>query len=223
MGEFVSGNYFRAFGLRPEAGRLLMDADDLTGAPMTAVMSYAAWQHDFAGDPAVVGSTFYLNTKPVTVVGIAPSGFYGDRMATNPPVFYLPIESMPLLANASYVHNPGQHWLYLIGRVKPGVAMAPLKARLNQTLRQIVAPDPNYSGDRGKVLLARAHIVLTPGGAGILDMQKQYAADLRMLMGIAGLVLLIACFSMCEIRNTYTIAPRKSSAGVTSRKNRKVT
>ncbi len=78
MGEFVSGNYFRTFGLQPRAGRLLMDADDTKGAPMTAVMSYQTWQRDYAGDASVIGGTFWVNTKPVTVVGIAPEGFYGD-------------------------------------------------------------------------------------------------------------------------------------------------
>ena len=53
MGEFVSGNYFRTFGLRPPAGRLLADADDLQGAPPTAVISYETWQREFAGDPSV--------------------------------------------------------------------------------------------------------------------------------------------------------------------------
>ena len=106
MGEFVSGNYFRTFGLGPQAGRLLTDADDLKGAPMTAVMSYEAWQRDYAGDTAVVGSTFCVNTKPVTIAGIAPEGFFGDRLSSTPPDFYLPIESMPVLTNAPYVHDP---------------------------------------------------------------------------------------------------------------------
>jgi macrolide transport system ATP-binding/permease protein len=93
MGEFVSGNYFRTFGLQPRAGRLLMDADDIPGAPMTAVMSYEAWQRDFAGDASIVGSTFWVNTKAVTMVGIAPKGFYGDRLSSTPPDFYLPTEN----------------------------------------------------------------------------------------------------------------------------------
>jgi len=74
MGEFVSGNYFRTFGLQPAAGRLFNDADDVQGAPLTAVMSYSAWQHEFGGDSGVLGSTFYVNTQPVTVIGIAPDG-----------------------------------------------------------------------------------------------------------------------------------------------------
>jgi hypothetical protein len=85
--EFVSGNYFRTFGLKPREGRLLMNADDRQGAPMTAVMSYEAWQRNYAGDASVVGSTFWVNTKPVTVVGIVPEGFYGDRMSVAPADF----------------------------------------------------------------------------------------------------------------------------------------
>ncbi|HTT18106.1 MAG TPA: ABC transporter permease, partial [Candidatus Sulfotelmatobacter sp.] len=113
MGEFVSGNYFRTFGLKPEAGRLFTDADDVQGAAFTAVMSYETWAHDYAADPTVVGSTFFVNTKPVTVIGIAPQHFYGDRLTGTPPDFYLPIESMPPLANVTYVHDPDETWLYM--------------------------------------------------------------------------------------------------------------
>ncbi len=94
MGEFVSGNYFRTFGLRPHAGQLLTDSDDTAGAPLKAVMSYEAWRRYYASDPSVVGGTFWVNTKAVTIAGIAPEGFYGDRLAPSPPDFYLPIETM---------------------------------------------------------------------------------------------------------------------------------
>jgi macrolide transport system ATP-binding/permease protein len=95
MGEFVSGNYFRTFGLQPRAGRLMIDADDTKGAPVTAVMSYETWERDYAGDASVIGSTFWVNTKPVTLVGIAPQGFYGDRLASNPPNFYYQFNRCP--------------------------------------------------------------------------------------------------------------------------------
>ena len=75
MGEFVSGNYFRTFGLTPAAGRLFEDRDDVIGAPMTAVMSYATWQARYHGDRSIVGSTFRINTKPVTIIGIATERF----------------------------------------------------------------------------------------------------------------------------------------------------
>ena len=71
-GEFVSGNYFQTLGLQPFAGRLLAPTDDVDGAPMAVVMSYQTWQRDFAADPNIVGSTFTLNTNPVTIIGITP-------------------------------------------------------------------------------------------------------------------------------------------------------
>ena len=199
IGEFVSGNYFRMFGLQPSAGRLLTDSDDMEGAPLTAVMSYQTWQRDYASDTSVLGSTFWVNTKPVTVVGIVPEGFYGDRISTNPPDFYLPIEEMPVLANAPYVHNPDARWLYLIGRVKPGVAIGALQEKINALLRQAFAERQEYSSEEGKVLLSKVHVVLTPGGEGIQDMQEQYSSHLHLLMWIAGLVLLIACANIANL------------------------
>ncbi len=200
MGEFVSGSYFHVFGLRPQAGRLLLDSDDLQGAPLTAVMSYDAWQHNFAGNAAVVGSTFWVNTKPVTVVGIAPRGFFGDRMSAAPPEFYLPIESMDVLANTPYVHDPDSRWLYIVGRIKPGVALPPLQQKISGLLRQAYAPSKMlFSGPKGKDALARVHVVLTPAGAGIQAMQEQYASHLRLLMWIAGIVLLIACANIANL------------------------
>jgi macrolide transport system ATP-binding/permease protein len=197
--EFVSGNYFRTFGLQPRAGRLLMDADDTRGAPMTAVMSYDAWQRNYAGDASVVGSTFWINTKPVTVVGIVPEGFYGDRMSVSPAEFYLPIEAMPTLANSPYVHDPEQDWLYIIGRIKAGVAVTPLQEKVSAVLRQALATDEVFSSERGKTVLQKVHVVLTPGGAGIQAMQEWYGSKLHLLMGIASLVLLIACANIANL------------------------
>jgi len=199
MGEFVSGNYFRTFGLQPRAGRLLTDNDDIKGAPMTAVMSYQTWQREYAGDASVIGSTFWVNTKPVTIVGIAPEGFYGDRMSTTPPDFYLPIEEMPVLANAPYVHDPEAQWLYIIGRVKPGVAMGPLQEKISALLRQAFASRRDYSSEQGRMLLAKVHAVLTLGGAGIQDMQERYSSHMHLLIWIAGLVLLIACANIANL------------------------
>jgi len=199
VGEFVSGNYFRTFGLRPQAGRLLTDADDVAGAPVAAVMSYEAWQNNYAGEPSVVGSTFWVNTKPVTVVGIAPEGFYGDRLSSTPPELYLPIEAMPALANAQYARDPQERWLYIIGRVKPGTAWAPLEQKLSAELRQIFAAGKQFSSAHDKPLLAKTHVVLTSGGAGIQAMQDGYASKLKLLMWIAGLVLLIACANIANL------------------------
>jgi predicted permease len=199
MGEFVSGNYFRTFGLRPEAGRLMTDADDRAGAPMTAVLSYEAWQREYAGDPAVVGSTFWVNTKAVTITGVAPKGFFGDRLSSTPPDFYLPIESMPVIANAPYVHDPDVQWLYIVGRVKPGVSLPALQQKLSAILRQSFAPTKPFSKGEGKKELAKAHVVLTPAGGGIQAIQQEYDSNLYLLMTISGLVLLIACANIANL------------------------
>jgi macrolide transport system ATP-binding/permease protein len=199
VGEFVSGNYFRTFGLRPQAGRLLTDADDAAGAPMTAVMSYETWQRDYASDPSVVDSIFWINTKAVTIAGIAPKGFYGDRLSSAPPDFYMPIESIPELSSAPFLHQPERRWLYLVGRVKPGVAMAPLQEKLSALIRQAFALNKDFSTEQGKVKLAKTHVVLTPGGAGIQEMQDTYASNLKLLMIISGLVLLIACANIANL------------------------
>jgi predicted permease len=199
VGEFVSGNYFRTFGVKPEAGRLFTDADDTQGAPMTAVMSYDAWQREFNGDAAVVGSIFWVNTKAVTITGIAPKGFYGDRLSSTPPDVYLPLESMAVVANVPFVHDPAVQWLYVIGRVKPGVSLPALQQKLSALLRQSLAPTKSFSEVADKTLLTRAHVVLTPGGGGIQALQDQYDANLYLLMTISGLVLLIACANIANL------------------------
>lgn len=199
MGEFVSGNYFSTFGLRPEAGRLFADSDDTKGAPMVAVLSYQNWHDNYAGDRSVIGSTFWINTKPVLIVGVAPEGFYGDRLISTPPDYYIPIQSMGVILGVDYDTDPNSNWLYIVGRLRPGVALGPLQSKINGVFRQIVASDPVYSGDKGKAALARAHIVLTPAGAGIQTLQEQYKSNLHMLMWISALVLLIACANIANL------------------------
>jgi macrolide transport system ATP-binding/permease protein len=199
MGEFVSGNYFRTFGLQPHAGRLFSDDDDRPAAPMVAVMSYETWKRDYAGDSSVVGSTFWVNTKPVTIAGIAPAGFYGDRLSSTPPDFYLPIEAMPVLANVPYVHDPEVNWLYIIGRVKPGVQIPGLQQKVSALVKQWLGETKTFSEQDNKRLLEKVRVALMPGGAGIREMREEYESNLRLLMCIAALVLLIACANIANL------------------------
>jgi macrolide transport system ATP-binding/permease protein len=199
VGTFVSGNYFRVFGLSPAAGRLLMDTDDQKGAPVTAVMSYDAWQQDYAGDPAIVGSQFYINTKPATVIGIAPKGFYGDRIDTNPPKYFLPMNSMDQVIGAPYFTSPDAQWAYIIGRLKPGTSLPALQAKASALLKQQFAPLKTFTDQRAKQALPRTHVVLTPGGGGIQNMQDGYKDHLKLLQWIAALVLLIACANIANL------------------------
>lgn len=200
MGEFVSGNYFRTFGLQPAAGRFFTDADDTKGAAFTAVMSYDTWTHEYASDPKIIGSTFRVNTQPVTIIGIAPRGYFGDRLTSNPPNFYLPLESMAVIFNVPYVHDPEIAWVYVVGRVKPGVSLGTVQSKASTMLRQQFSTFKNFSTERGKTYLGRTHVVLTPGGAGIRALQDQAKSQLALLFWIAALVLLVACANIANLQ-----------------------
>jgi len=199
MGTFVSGNYFRVFGLTPAAGRLFVDADDQKGAPICAVMSYETWQQDFSADRSVIGGTFWINTKAVTIIGVAPKGFYGDRLSSQPPKYYLPLESMDTIIGAPYLHDPEVEWAYIIGRIKPGVSLPALQAKASTLLGQQFSTLKMFQTERNKKALARAHVVLAPGGGGIQNMQDEYKEHLHLLTWIAALVLLVACANIANL------------------------
>ena len=199
LGEFVSGNYFQTFGIQPLIGRVLTPSDDREGAQPVAVMSYRAWQRDYAGDPSVIGSAFFMNTHPLTIIGVTPEAFYGDRMSERPPDFFLPISQEPALGFYAARNNPDLGWLYLIGRVKPGTTMGPLQAKVSALLRQSLSQLPPYQSEHGKEHLAKAHVVLTPGGVGVANMQHNAANSLYLLTGLSGLVLLIACANIANL------------------------
>jgi len=199
VGTFVSGNYFRVFGLSPAAGRLFVDADDQKGAPITAVMSYDAWQQDYAADPSIVGSSIYINTKPAIIIGVAPKGFYGDRVDTNPPKYFLPMNSMDAVIGAPYFNDPDSQWAYIIGRIKPGTSIPALQAKASGFLKQEYAPLKTFTDPRAQKALPQAHVVLTPGGGGIQNMQDDYKDHLKLLQWIAALVLLVACANIANL------------------------
>ncbi len=198
-GEFVSGNYFRAFGLNPRAGRFFSDSDDTEGAPYTAVMSYDTWLRHYAGDPSVIGSTFQVNTRPVTIIGIAPKDYFGDRIGEAPPAFYLPMTAMKAVMSAPYYDEPEAEWAFLVGRVKPGVSLPALQDKASALLRQQFATFEEFSLAKNKPFLNRVHVVLTPGGAGIRHMQEGAKTPLTILECIAFMVLLLACANVANL------------------------
>ena len=141
-GEFVSGNYFRTFGLQPQIGRLFTDADNIQGAPLVAVMSYDTWQNNYGGDPSVVGSTFWINTRAVTIAGIAPKGFYGDRLSSTPPDFYL-LFNPPGFDRRNFVHEPDQRWLFTSSAAQPACSPGSATGQNHRAGPAIISPDPN--------------------------------------------------------------------------------
>jgi predicted permease len=211
-GEFVSGNYFQTFGVPAYAGRLLTPGDDRSGAPPTAVMSFRAWQQHYGGDPRVIGSPFVVNGKVFTIVGITPPAFYGDRLTSDPPDFWLPLGSEPLLSGpGSILHRPGEFWLYLTGRLRPGVPLAALQAQLTTELQQWLRTVPKLE-EHNRREIPQQRIILTPAGAGVTYLRDQYSGGVRLLSILAGLVLLIACANLANLLLAKSSASRVQMA-----------
>jgi len=198
--EYVSGNYFSTFGVGAYAGRMLQPSDDVPGAAPVAVLSYAAWQSAHAADNNVIGSTFYIQSHPVTIVGIAPPGFFGDRINDHPPAFWIPLNIEPVLEGETTLLKVAEsNWLYALGRVKTGVAPKALEAKISNTLRQWLATQPAYTLNGGDKELPKQHVVLTAGGAGIQNLQQETADGLHLLTWISALVLLVACANIANL------------------------
>jgi predicted permease len=198
--RYASGNYFSTFGVGAFLGRTLLPSDDVTGATPVAVISYAAWQADFASDPHVIGSTVYIQTKPFTLVGVSAPGFFGDRVDARPPSIWVPLADEQFVEGESaFLHQPDANWLYAIGRLKPGVNLAALQAKLSASLRQWLAIQPGYVENGRNTLIPKQHIVLVPGGAGIQNLQSYTKNGLHLLTAISALVLLVACANIANL------------------------
>lgn len=200
-GQFVSGNFFRTFGVGPWIGRLLTDADDREGAPPVAVMSYHAWATKYNSDPSVVGAPFQLNGKAFTVVGVGAPGFFGaDLRGWAMPDFWMPLATEPLIrGNLAWLNTPSSNWLDIIGRVKPATDPKTLEAQLRLELRQWQMSHSTDLTMQDKEFLPKQQMFLSPGGAGVTDLREQYEEDLRVLMIAAACVLLIACANLANL------------------------
>ena len=199
-GEFVTGNYFATLGVGAYAGRVFADADDTPGAAPSTVLSYKAWQSEYAGDPAVVGSTIYVQTKPFTVIGIAPPEFFGDRVTDSQPDFWMPLHTEPYVrGESSILDHAESNWLYPIGRVRPGTNVAALQAKLTTSLKQWLWSRPNLTANGGATLIPKEYVVLAPAGGGIQNLQQETGKGLKMLMILSSVVLLIACANIANL------------------------
>jgi predicted permease len=199
-GEFVSGNYFSTLGMGAYAGRTLTDNDDTPSAVPAVVISYKAWQGEFAADPSIVGSTIFIQARPFTVIGITPPSFFGDRISDNPPDFWMPVQTEPYVrGDSSILHHQESHWLYLLGRVRPGTNIGALQAKVSGSLRQWIASRPLLTSNGGSSIIAKQHVVIVPGGGGIQNLQQQTGQGLKMLMILSSFVLLIACANIANL------------------------
>jgi predicted permease len=199
-GEFVSGNYFSTLGLGAYAGRVLGESDDTPSSAPATVVSYSAWQTEFAADPGLVGSTLFIQARPFTVIGIAPSGFFGDRVSDRPPDFWMPLGSEPYLHGANAIlHHADSNWLYPLGRVRPGTNAGALQAKLTVVLRQWLATRPVYTDNGGAAEIPKQYVTVVPGGGGIQNLQQEAGKGLKMSMILSSFVLLIACANIANL------------------------
>ena len=200
-GEYVSGNFFRTFGVQPWIGRLMTDADDVEGAPPVAVMSYRIWNEKYAADPSVVGATYQINDHPFTVIGVAAPGFYGAKLAGwGMPDFWLPLTTEPLIdGETARLKSPSGNFLDLIGRVRPGVNPKTLEAKLKVEFHDWLASHVPDMAPGEKQLWTQQTLHLVPGGAGVEVMRDQYQDGLRLLLIAAGCVLLVACANLANL------------------------
>ncbi|MGH9655162.1 MAG: ADOP family duplicated permease [Bryobacteraceae bacterium] len=201
-GEFVSGNYFTMFGIHAYAGRLLAASDDRPSALPVAVLSYRLWVQRYGSDPSVIGSTVEIDGKPFTVVGITPPNFFGDRLRNNPPDFYLPLNTEPLVGvvgAADPLHTARVAWLDLIGRIKPGANSVALEAQMRVELKQWLRSHWGRMSANDRAKFPEQTLYLRPGGSGITSMRDQYEHWLQILMMVSGFVLLIVCANVANL------------------------
>ena len=200
-GEYVSGNFFRTFGVQPWIGRLLTDEDDQEGSQPVGVMSYRIWHDKYGSDPSVVGAGYQINGHPFTVVGVAAPGFFGAKLSgSGMPDFWLPLTAELLIDGATArLKRPNTNFLDLIGRVRPGVNPKSLEAKLKVELYDWLASHVPDMEPGEKQLWQQQTVHLVPGGAGVAALRDEYESGLKLLLVAAGCVLLVACGNLANL------------------------
>lgn len=200
-GEYVSGNFFRTFGVQPWIGRLLTDDDDREGAPPVAVMSYHIWHDKYGSDPSVVGAGFQINGHAFTVIGVAAPGFFGAKLAGwGMPDFWLPMATSPLIdGSTERLKRAKWNFLDLIGRVRPGTNPKALEAELKVEFYNWLASHVPDMEPGEKELWQQQTLHLTPGDAGVTAMRSQYEDGLKLLLVASLCVLLVACANLANL------------------------
>lgn len=216
-GEYVSGNYFSVLGVEAHAGRLLAPADDQPNAPPAVVMSYRAWHNRFGSDARLIGGTLVIKGLPVTLVGITPREFFGDTLVSDPPDFWMPLQLERLLnPQASLLEHWNEHWLYAMGRLRPGAVPKEVQAHVTTELQQWLKDnyiadrynsDPNLAARYTKDI-PKQHIVVIPAAGGVASTRDYYRDALQLLTVISALVLLIACTNMTNLLLARSTASR---------------
>ncbi len=209
--QFVSGNVFGVFGLRPEAGRVIVPDDDgAPGAHPFAVVSYDYWNRRFGRDPKAIGTTFLLEGSSYEIVGVAPKGFTGTEPGVVTDIF------LPATMNVAALDSPGFSWFRMWVHPKAGISaeqvVQPLQAALTlevqEHIRAMDADTPKQAIDAYR----KRSILLLPAAAGASGMQKEYRRPLVILGVLVALILLIACANVGNLLTAQAAARAREMA-----------
>lgn len=214
--EYVDGHYFSTLGVGAFYGRVIRPEDDRPAAPPVLVLSHRAWQIAYGSDPSVVGSTFVVEGHPFTVIGVAPPGFFGEMLESDPPDIWLPVQQEPIImGDGNLLRQPISAWLRMIGRLRPGATTAGMSPRLTALLRQWLQYDSGYPANwMPDVIhdLPKQVLNVIPAGAGVAMMKEEYGRSLQILLAVCGAVLLIACSNVANLLLARGVTRRGQTA-----------
>jgi predicted permease len=197
-GEMVTGNYFTGLQLDPALGRLLTPEDDVKpGAHPVAVLSYSFWQRRFGGDQNVLGQSLKLNGHDFTIIGVTKRGFSGTRQFGWIPDVYLPLmmyaQAIPGTTE-QFLNSRGRHSFNVNGRLKDGVSIEQARAEMSAMAKELADSYPQ-TNENLKVGMIWAGTKTNPAVALMGYVQLAFT----LLMGLVGLVLLVACANVANL------------------------
>ncbi|MEO8452018.1 MAG: ABC transporter permease [Gemmatimonadota bacterium] len=204
-GMAVSGSYFPVLGLKPALGRLFGPDDDrVIGGHALVVLDYHYWSTELGADPTVLDQAISINGHPMTIIGVAPRGFDGTTLGTRPRIF-VPLTMRGVMEPWAerFENNRRDYWVYLFGRLKPGVSREQALAKLNALYRPIIAevelPLQEGVSDQMRSEFKAKQIRLEPGARGQSTLQSQTTTPLALLFSITAIVLLVACINVANL------------------------
>ncbi len=211
-GQAVTGNYYAGLGVQAMLGRVLTDDDDKASASPVAVISHRYWQKRFGGNEAVIGKQINLNNVGFTIIGVTPPGFDGTMEVGSTQDVTIPLAWEPQLyvdPQRSNMSGAGVWWLRVMGRLKSGATAEQARAQLENAFHQSVvehrvARQAQAQADGRNAINTLdpkfyPRLFLDPGGQGEMNTRQYYAPSLYLLLGVVGLVLLIACANVANL------------------------